>query len=292
MGARTPGFPVDFPGLPGRFHRTPDGSTPPLMPPSPPSRPRPSPAPGSVRSFADIYDPVVGRDFWGHWWRAFDKARRRHRIRFESVADVACGTGEMALRFARQGAAVFATDLSDDMLRVAAAKCAGTGVRLERQAMQALEVPEPVDLLVCAYDALNHLPGLEDLRATFRRFFAALKDGGHAVCDLATVHHLARDWGTGTFRHVSGGMESIWQTVWYPDQRRATIHLTVLVSRKAGGPARVTQRVVELGYTLAEIEAAIADAGFTVLEARDMIPWTPASEGSERLFYVLRRGEG
>lgn len=245
-----------------------------------------------MRTFADIYDHVVGRDFWGHWWHAFGRVRRTHRIRYRSVADVACGTGEMALRFARDGASVFATDLSEDMLRVAAAKCADTGVRLERQAMQALTVPEPVDLLVCAYDALNHLDGPEALSATFRRFFAALAPGGHAVCDLATLHHLARDWGTGTFRSVSGGMESIWQTVWYPDERRATIHLTVLVSRGAGGPARVTQRVVEHGFTQAEIEAAIAGAGFTVLEARDMIPWKPGTEASERLFYLLRKGDG
>jgi SAM-dependent methyltransferase len=244
---------------------------------------------GPAPAFADVYDRVVGRDFWHHWWRAFRRAVGAHGIRYRSVCDVACGTGEMALRFAREGARVFATDLSEDMLRVARAKCEGTGVLLARQPMQELAVPEPADLLVCAYDALNHLDGVEALEATFRRFAAALAPGGHAVCDLATLRHLARDWGTGTFRAMSDGMESIWQTVWYPDRRRATIHLTVIVPRRAGGPARVTQRVVEYGFTVAEIEAAIAGAGLAILEARDMIPWTPAGEGSERLFYVLRK---
>jgi len=250
------------------------------VPAQPPTRTAPP-------TFADIYDAAVGRDFWGHWWRAFERVAADHGLVFASVADVACGTGEMAARFARRGLTVYGTDLSPDMIRVAAAKCEGTGAHLSVQPMQALKVPEPVDLVVCAYDALNHLESLEDLAATFRGFAAALNPGGHVVCDFATVRHLARDWGTGTFRNVRGGMESIWQTVWYPDTRKATIQLTVRVGRRQGGPARVTTRVVEYGFTKAEIERAMRAAGLKPLEVRDMIPWTPGSERSERLFYLL-----
>jgi SAM-dependent methyltransferase len=241
-------------------------------------------------TFADIYDAVVGRDFWGHWWHAFEQVVADHGVAFASVCDVACGTGEMARRFARRGLTVYGVDNDPDMLRVARDKCIGTDVRFLLQPMQELALPEPVDLVVCCYDALNHLEGLRDLEATFRGFAAALTPGGHAVCDLATVHHLARDWGTGTFRAVTGGMESLWQTVWEPEARRAAIHLTVMVPRRDGKPVRVTRHVVEYGYPKAHIEAAMGRAGLTVVEVRDMIPWTPGSEASERLFYLLRRG--
>lgn len=255
------------------------------------SGPEPTVNPAPPPTFADIYDPVVGRDFWGHWWVAFERAVAAHGLKFASVCDVACGTGEMVRRFARQGLAVYGIDHSADMLRVAGAKCAGTGATLLRQPMQELKLPAPVDLIVCCYDALNHLEGLDAIEATFRRFFDALNPGGHVVCDLATLRHLARDWGTGTFRAVTDGMESIWHTVWEPRERRATIHLTVLVPRRRGGPVRVTHRVVEYGYPQADLEAAMGRAGLMVLEVRDMIPWTLGSEAGERLFYLLRRGE-
>lgn len=252
--------------------------------------PTPAVPPPPAPTFADIYDPVVGRDFWGHWWCAFERVVADHGVRFASVCDVACGTGEMVRRFARQGLAVTGVDHDPDMLRVARDKCADTGARLLLQPMQELAVPAPVDLVICCYDALNHLDSLDALEATFHRFAAALNPGGHVVCDLATVRHLAVDWGTGTFRALTGGMESLWHTVWEPEARRSSIHLTVMVPRRSGKPARVTQAVVEYGYPKADIESAMARAGLTVVEVRDMIPWTKGDEGAERLFYLLRRG--
>lgn len=253
-----------------------------------PSEPlAPAPAEGAP-TFADIYDQVVGRDFWGLWWRCFDRAVSAHGMRFSRVCEVACGTGEIALRFASLGHEVSGVDISPDMIRVAKEKCRGSGVRLAVQAMEHLALEAPVDLIVCCYDALNRLPTRAVLEGTLARFRAALSPGGHVVCDLATLRHLERDWGTGVRRAVQGSTESIWHTVWDPAARSLTVHLTAMVPGPDGEPVAVTERVSEYGHAKADIEAAAEGAGLTVVDVRDMIRWTRGDESSERLFYVLR----
>jgi SAM-dependent methyltransferase len=253
----------------------------------------PTPPPETDRTppgrptFADIYDVVVGRDFWAHWWRAFERLEAEHGLEYTSVCDVACGTAEIARRFALRGLAVTGVDLSEDMIRVARTKCAGTAVGLRVEAMERLTVAEPVDLIVCAYDSLNRLATPSLLEATLGRFAAALAPGGHVVCDLATRHHLERDWGTGVLRALTGGIESVWQTVWHPGAGCLTVHVTAFVPGPDGAPIAVTERAEEYAHAKVDIEAAVARAGLKVLEVRDMLTGDPGSEAGERLLYLL-----
>ncbi|MEK1828247.1 class I SAM-dependent methyltransferase [Priestia megaterium] len=46
------------------------------------------------------------------------------------MLDLACGTGELSVRFAQEGFSVVGVDLSDDMLMVAQEKAAEAGLTL------------------------------------------------------------------------------------------------------------------------------------------------------------------
>lgn len=241
-------------------------------------------------TFADIYDAVVGDDYQGYWWSGFERFEKAFNLRYDSVCDVACGTGTTALRLAARGVPrVHGTDISDDMIRVARdrAAAAGADVAFAVQPMQALSLPHPVDLILCAYDALNALPSEADLRRTLRGFFDNLTPGGHVVCDLATLRHLAEDWGDGEIA-VDEPYPGVWHSVWDDERLRLTVHLTVAVPH-GDGSHRVTARVLEYGYPQAVIGNAIAAAGLVIRDARDLIPWNPASEAGDRLFYLLQK---
>lgn len=243
----------------------------------------------STPTFADLYDRVVGADFWPHWWQAFSRFRNTHDIPFTRSCDVACGTGETALRLARWGGRVYGTDLSPDMIRVAREKCRNTSAKLWVQPMQRLSLPEPVDLLVCAYDSLNTLASDAELGATLAGFRRALAPGGYAVVDVATIGHLAHDWGTGVRRVAVGELDTVWHTEWVPERQALTVHVTIRGVAPGGGTFRVQERVVEYGYPKAVLDAAIGAAGLAVVDVRDLIPWTPGAEDSSRLIYLLRR---
>ncbi len=238
-------------------------------------------------TFADIYDRVVGPDYWERWWPVFDRLVDTHQLTFATVCDVACGTGETVRRLSRRGVTVSGTDLCPDMIRVATTKCARWRPLLQVQPMQALQLPQPVELIICAFDSLNMLADADQLVTTLHRFASQLIPGGHLICDLVTRTHLAETWGSGEISAQIDDIQTIWHTHWQPDT--LTIHLSAFIPTGEGHTERVVQQVTETAFPQTVIETAMTDAGFELLEARDMDSWGAGSEQSERLFYLLRK---
>ena len=75
------------------------------------------------------------------------------------VLDLACGTGNMAIRLAKRGYKVTGVDSSKDMLDVARDKAAREGLCLSfvQQDMRYLESEKQFDAAVCLFDSLNYL---------------------------------------------------------------------------------------------------------------------------------------
>ena len=84
----------------------------------------------------------------------------------ETVVDLACGTGSLSVRLAAQGYRVYGVDLSEEMLTQAAEKA----MQMENppyfvcQDMCKLELPEPVDWIVCMLDSVNYILDPAELR--------------------------------------------------------------------------------------------------------------------------------
>jgi SAM-dependent methyltransferase len=134
---------------------------------------------------AEYYDQLF--TFHLPW---FETARRRilGQIlpKVESACDLCCGTGPTALSFARRGVRVTGVDLSPVMCRLAREKArrAGLPLRVIRADMREFRLPEPVDLITCEFDALNHVARKEDLRQVAQAVSRALRPGGHFYFDV------------------------------------------------------------------------------------------------------------
>ena len=111
----------------------------------------------------------------------------------QAVLDLACGTGSMSVLLAKRGYRVLASDISEEMLTVAADKA----MELEEnppffihQPMQKLRLPQPVDMVVCLLDSLNYLDEPADCPKAFQRIFQALAPGGVFIFDINTPFKL------------------------------------------------------------------------------------------------------
>jgi SAM-dependent methyltransferase len=113
-----------------------------------------------------------------------------------SACDLACGTGTTAIELRHQGIKVFAVDLSPTMCRLARSKARSAGIRVVviRGDMRIFRLPEPVDLVTCEYDALNHVPQKSDLARTARAVAGALRPGGYFYFDVNNRKHLQKNW--------------------------------------------------------------------------------------------------
>jgi len=117
----------------------------------------------------------------------------------ESACDLCCGTGGTALDFARRGIRTYAIDLSPEMCRLTREKvrAAGLSVRVRKGDMCDFQLPEPVDLITCEADAINHVPRHADLDRVFQSAAGALRPGGLFYFDVNNLLGFDRYW-TGT----------------------------------------------------------------------------------------------
>jgi SAM-dependent methyltransferase len=97
----------------------------------------------------------------------------------EPIVELAVGTGRVAIPIAREtGKRVIGIDRSPAMLAVARERGAGLPLELREGDMRDLELEEPVELVICPFRSLLHLPTWADKRRAFERVAAALAPGG------------------------------------------------------------------------------------------------------------------
>ncbi len=149
-----------------------------------------------------------------------------------NVLELNCGTGTDAVHMARNGHRVMATDISEEMLKVAREKARQFGVedridhvRLGFDDLSFLATP-PVDLVLSNFGGLNCIDA-EHLRDLAAPIASALKPGGRFIavvmpdrCLAETVHYFFRGNWKEAFRRgrqdpVWAGLSGTGAVTWY-----------------------------------------------------------------------------
>jgi SAM-dependent methyltransferase len=193
--------------------------------------------------------------------------------RVKSACDLACGTGTTALELAGKGITMFGVDISPAMCRQARAKARRAGLPLVviRADMRSFRLREPVDLVLCEFDALNHVPQTADLARVAKSVAQALHAGGHFYFDVN--NRLA--------------FEKVWPSTWWQDLGDVAVimHGGYDRARDKGWTdvewflrdgrhwKRRHERVEQVCWTAAEIRATLGEAGFDRIRAWDATPF-------------------
>jgi SAM-dependent methyltransferase len=209
--------------------------------------------------------------------RPFEAARRALieplLPKVTAACDLCCGTGAWALQLAERGIRTSAVDLSPDMCRLARSKA--RAARLPLQVLQAdmrsFRLPEPVQLVTCEFDALNHLPRKQDLPRTLAAVAAALEPGGWFVFDVNNRLAFERVW-SGTWFIDRDPVAMVMHGGHEPGSDHAWTELEWFI-RKGASWQRRHERVEEVCWSAAEIRQALRQAGFSSITTRDATPF-------------------
>ena len=117
-------------------------------------------------------------------------------------------------------------------------RSAGIRVLVIRGDMRTFGLPEPVDLVTCAYDALNDVPQKSDLARTARAVARALRPGGYFYFDVNNRKHLQKNW-PGTHWSAEPGVVLV--MVGRYDRRRAEGCLDRMVHTRKGSQAAISR---------------------------------------------------
>ncbi len=212
--------------------------------------------------------------------------------RVESACDLACGSGTTALNLAKQGVRTYAVDLSPGMCRRARQRARETGLRLRisLQDMRRFRLPEQVDLVLCEFDALNHIPHKTDLPRVFKAVARALKPGGYFFFDVNNRLGFESYW-KGTVCLQKPGIVLIMNNGNDAAHDRAWADCLWFIKRGALW-SRHTERVEEVCWSRQELRRALRQAGFSGIRAWDSTPFlkdNPIVKPGCRTHYLARK---
>jgi SAM-dependent methyltransferase len=228
-----------------------------------------------------------------HW---YEEARRRLLRgilrKGRSACDLACGTGTTALALADRGMRVIAVDVSATMCRLARQKVlrAHASIRVLHDDMRSFRLPETVDLVLCEFDAINHVHRKSDLASVARAAARALNPGGYFYFDVNNRKAFKELWPgawwterPGVALVLHGGYDSHRDKGW----TNAEWFL-----RNGRHWRRVRERIEQVCWSKTEIRRALSQAGFARIRSWDATPFFRGDRWIRpgcRTFYVARK---
>lgn len=141
----------------------------------------------SYETFAYYYDSLMDEQFYEDYHNFIKK-----HTTFKTVLELGCGTGEMAIRLAKDQALVYATDISKDMLEVSRLKAVEEDVTLflGRVDMTDFSVDTTVELVLCLCDSINYILDKEAVKKTFENCYQALQTNGTFIFDVDSLYKM------------------------------------------------------------------------------------------------------
>ncbi len=236
---------------------------------------------------APVYDDLMAVVPYPQWADYVELLWQRFGARPGTLLDLACGTGNVFLEFRKRGYQVAGADYSPAMLREARRK-AGPEVPLYCQDMTQLELDRTFDACVCLFDSLNYLLEEAELRAAFAGVYRHLGPGGTFVFDMNSLRALE----TGMFNQEGHGRSALLHYLWRSDYDPVTRRCAIAMEYRLHTPEGVRlfhETHVQRGYTLEEISAGLAAAGFEVLGCFDSFTLREPVGRSDRYHVAARR---
>lgn len=243
----------------------------------------------SYGRFAAVYDTLM-QDVNYAAWAAYLMSLLKEHDGVRTVLDCACGTGEFAIRLAREGYVATGVDVSPDMLREAQqkARMQGLSIPFVCQDMRSLMVHKPVDAILCACDGVNYLTSMKDVRAFFASAATALKQGGILLFDISSSYKLEHVLGGNTFGEAEEDCAYLWRNRYDAQTRLCEMELSFFV-KEGRLYERFDERHVQRAHSVKELNSALASAGFEQITIYAALTKEPPAPDAQRIQFTAIR---
>jgi len=250
--------------------------------------------PGDERPYgrmAGVYDRLMGDVDYEAWAAYYHQLMLLHGCQAERVVDCACGTGSMTAALALRGFNMTGVDISEEMLALASDKMRALGIQAPMvcQDMRALDLPRPVDAIVCACDGVNYLTSVEETRAFFGAAHRGLIPGGLLLFDISSRYKLELVLDDNVYGEDHFDLCFLWQNAYDPRARLIEMTLTFFTRCEGGLYQRFDERHVQRAHEPEELCQWLAVTGFEVLGIYGETSLDEPKPDAQRLHMVARR---
>ena len=240
--------------------------------------------------FAAYYDTLMD-DFDYPAWAEYYMKLIAPSGKITNLCDCACGTGSLTIEFAKRIQRVTGVDLSANMLEIAQEKARKAGVRamFVREDMTKLNLPRPVDAIVCGCDGVNYLTNLESVKTFFERAHASIRPGGAFAFDISSPYKLEQILGNNFFGEERDEIAYLWQNQWEAQTRLVHMNLTFFVREADGRYRRFAETHAQRAHTPQEIVPLLEASGFSQIQVFGDQTFAAPTEKEMRIHFAARR---
>ncbi len=241
---------------------------------------------------APYYDELMHNVPYDFWVRYVHELIERYRLKVRSILDLACGTGNVAMRLARMGYEVWGVDISAPMVAEARRKAqeAGLDIHYEVQDASQLQLSKRFDLVLSLFDSLNYILSPEKLQEAFQRVYNHLQSGGAFLFDVNTEYALRE----GLFDQDNLGSRRRllyrWKSRYDEESKLCTVEMEFWLRDEQG---EITHHFTEVhrqrAYPLEEIKQMLLRAGFDYARTFHAYTLRPPNATTDRAFFVATK---
>jgi ubiquinone/menaquinone biosynthesis C-methylase UbiE len=239
------------------------------------------------QSFAACYDEFMEDVNYSEYADLILSFCKKYEANPNLVLDAACGTGSMAIEFAKRGFDVVGVDCSDEMLSIAKNKKCSDKILYLNQDLADLDLYGTVDLSICALDGLNHITNKRKLKRALSKISLFSQGGSLFVFDINTVFKHKNILKNNSFVLENDEYFLCWQNEYIG---RGIVDISIdLFKKDKCGYQRYSDDFSERAYSEKEWNEMLSNAGFKILEKIDFDTKDKTRPNSEKIIYITRK---
>ena len=248
----------------------------------------------AYQAFATVYDRLMADAPYDQWLHFALKFWEQRGFRPDTVADLGCGTGNLAIPLAQRGYNVIGIDLSEDMLACAQEKLSHLpampgSVLYIQQDMREWELGFRTDAVISFCDCLNYLTEPDDILQTFVQTFRGLNEGGWFLFDMHPPSTLRSYGEQQPFVLQEPDISYVWTCDWNEERLEIVHDLSIFVQAADGRYDRIDEWQVQRAYEREWILGALREAGFEKAECFADFTMEPPGPDARRWFFAARK---
>lgn len=207
------------------------------------------------------------------------------------LLDLACGTGNFSVEFAKYDVSVIGVDMSPEMLSAAMEKSKKQGLDVLYLCQNATELDlyGTVDGAVCCMDSINHITDYNDVCEIFKKVSLFLEKDRLFIFDVNTPYKHKNVLGDNTFVIEQDDIFCVWDNSYDENKAITSINLDFFVSDDNGKYERYSDYIEERAYSDYALQSALDKAGFETLAVLGELSYENPKSDDERVFYVARK---
>ena len=247
----------------------------------------------SYTYFAEFYDLLTENVSYKKFADYIIKLCEKYSHNLGLTLDLACGTGELTIEFAKRGIDIFGVDLSHEMLSKAQEKSQLNNLKILFlcQDMRKIDLYGTVDTVICSLDSINHLVEEQDIQKCFDKVSLFLNKGGYFIFDVNTIYKHKYILANNTFVYDTENVYCVWQNQFISKTNCVKINLDFFekFEKKNKVYHRYSEEFFERAYSFRQINDFIKRAGMTLIDCFEEFTYNSPKSESQRVFYIAKK---